>query len=127
MDSYTFAIPEEDYHQWYLGYPSYTELEPGQTLTISGSCNPNFGGPEDPFSCKLLEEHAYICNWWINSLVKHGLYNENGHLETFLQCPQCGCGAESAANLNDLYAAEQAGSRKVSEIEPDTFFKQIMN
>ena len=126
MDSYTFAIPEEN---WFIRFPNITKLEPGQTLTISGSCNPNFvtGSPEYPFTCKNVEEFEYICNWWVTYLVRYGLYNENGHLETILQCPQCGCGAEGAANVNDLYAAEQAGSRKVSEIEPDAFFKQILN
>ena len=50
-------------------------------------------------------------------MVGWAYYNTNGHLETWLQCPQCGCGAEGAANLNDLYAAEQAGSRKISDPE----------
>ena len=39
--------------------------------------------------------------------------NTNGHLETFLQCPQCGCGSEGAANLMDVYTAELEGSRTV--------------
>ena len=128
-NSYIFAIPEEN---WFFNFPNYTKLEPGQTLTISGSCNPNYeypntGRPEYPWTCKTAEEYKYICNWRSNNFIRYGIYNENGHLESFLQCPQCGCGAEGAANINDLYAADQAGSRKVSEIEPDAFFKKILN
>ena len=52
--------------------------------------------------------------------VYFGNFNTNGILETPLQCPQCGCGAKGAANLNDLCTdlctEEKTGSRKISDI-----------
>ena len=57
----------------------------------------------------------------VKSLIGNGHWNTNGFYETLLQCPECGCGSEGAANLNDLYAAEQDDSRKVSDVENTTF------
>ena len=114
-NSYTFAIPEEN---WSFQWP-YTKLELGQTLTISNSCNPNYVNDRQgsPLSCETIADLPGICSWRSKWIVALGVYNENDQLETFLQCPQCGCGAEGAANINDLYAAEQAGSRKVMDDE----------
>lgn len=63
--------------------------------------------------CDEMASVGY-CNIKVEYLVRYGFLNTNGIFETLLQCPQCGCGAEGAANLNDLYAAEEAGLRKVS-------------
>ena len=56
------------------------------------------------------------CDIKVVHLGRYENFNENGTLETLLQCPQCGFGAEGAANLNDLYAAEVAGFRKVTDV-----------
>ena len=57
---------------------------------------------------------------WTNKSAKasvyYGNFNTNGILETPLQCPQCGCGATGAANLNELNIEEETGSRKVSDV-----------
>ena len=51
-----------------------------------------------------------ILKWeipWIFLLtffVGFAVANEHDILETGLQCSQCGCGADGAANLNDVYA-----------------------
>ena len=52
--------------------------------------------------------------------------NTNGHLETLLQCPICGCGSEGAANLNDLFAAELEGSRTVLD-NPNSMYNFTIN
>ena len=44
-------------------------------------------------------------------MVAYGIVNEHGILETGLNCPQCGYGANDAANLNDVYAEK---GRKLS-------------
>ena len=61
----------------------------------------------------------------MKSLIVNGQWNTNGFYETLLQCPECGCGSGGAANLNDLYAAEQDGSRKVSDVE-NTMFQNFI-
>ena len=62
-----------------------------------------------------------FCEGSVSSIIHGGNWNKNGIYETFLQCPQCGCGSEGAANLNDLYSAEQDGSRKVSDVAYSMF------
>ena len=126
LNSYTFVIPEpvKEGWNWYnqlIDWPHLKLFETGQSLTFSGSCNPDlefyFRGYN--YSCESAKSAHFVdfCSFPVRDLIGWASYNTNGHLETWLQCPQCGCGAEDAANLNDLYAAEQAGSRKVSDVE----------
>ena len=119
FDSYTFVIPENN---WSIAdiatalHYSYIYFELGQSLEVSRLCNPNFKAQDvSEFSCDFLAGWGY-CDIKVVHLVRYGNFNENGTLETMLQCPQCGCGAEGAANLNDLYAAEVAGLRKVKDV-----------
>ena len=60
----------------------------------------------------------------VNSLLQIGKWKDDIY-ETVLQCPECGCGAGGTVNLNDLYAAEQDGSRKVSDVE-NTMFQNLI-
>ena len=108
-DSYTFVIPENGWGSMALG--GYLEL--GQSIEVSRLCNPNFKlrGQDCDFWA-----YRNICSLRVSHLIMFGHKNSNGFLETVLQCPQCGCGAEGAANLNDLYVEEQVGSRKVSDV-----------
>ena len=98
------------------------QLQLGQSFTISRSCNPNFimylRGPWHPArqNCEDIGRGGYcdpnLLNWGPRAFITYGNYNEHNLFETPLQCPQCGCGAEGAVNLNDLYAAEETGSNK---------------
>ena len=97
----------------------------GHTLQVSESCNSDFIHDEqfkqfEQLDCEKIK-HFGGCGLEVNVLIFLGHWNTHGHLETFLQCPQCGCGSEGAANLNDLYAAEQDGSRKVSDLANTIF------
>ena len=108
-DSYTFVIPE--------GFPWQVlgdSLEAGQSIKVSGSCNPNFK-LDHSYSCDQIKSFEWCENNNVWNIVFYGTWNTNGILETMLQCPQCGCGAEGADNLNDLLAAE---SRTVVDDEP---------
>ena len=135
LNSYTFVIPEAEewWLNWYnliIDFPDYKRLETGQSFTFSRSCNPNleFNYRSWKYSCETVETSPQFCSNPVRVLVGWASYNTYGHLETWLQCPQCGCGADGAANLNDLYAAEQAGSRKVSDVElliNDTFINNV--
>lgn len=87
-------------------------LEFGQSIQVSGSCNPNFVDNNN-WSCEAVTP---FCKLPVSTLIYNGSWNTNGIFETLLQCPQCGCGSEGAIDLNDHYAAEQAGSRKVSDV-----------
>ena len=71
-------------------------------------------------------ESLGICGWKVNELLGAGEWKD-GIYETPLQCPECGCGSGGAANMNDLYAGEQDGSRKVSDVENTMFQNLIEN
>ena len=121
MDSYTFVRPDDN-RGWRIWSKEslFEDFEIGHSIQVSESCNPNFllyGRP-----CNYITN---FCNTPVNSLLTYGNWNINGLYETALQCPQCGCGAEGAANLNDLYAAEQDGSRKVSDVA-NTLFNELL-
>ena len=60
--------------------------------------------PVGDMNCLDVERMGW-CNQEVEFLVKNGQYHD-GILTTALQCPQCGCGAEGAANLSDLLDAE---------------------
>lgn len=96
LNSYEFVIPEpiKETWNWYnviIDWPYFKIFETGHFVAF--------------------------CSFPVRNLVGWASYNTNDHLETWLQCPQSGCGAEGASNLNDLYAAEQVGSRKISNAE----------
>ena len=95
----------------------------GYSVQVSESCNPNliYNNPTSlQYDCDEIKYHGG-CDFSVHWLIKYGQWNTNGVYETFLQCPQCGCGSEGAVNLNDLYAAEQDGSRKVSDVANTIF------
>ena len=125
MDSYTFVRPDDNL-TWLLPSEysnSIGSFEAGHSLQVSKSCNPKFvyGDVQSwHLDCDDLKYRG-ACDLKVTELIFHGHSNTNGHLETFLQCPQCGCGSEGAANLNDLYAAEQNGLRKVSDVASTIF------
>ena len=87
----------------------------GQSVQVSSSCNPNFTDFFNFYGCERMAELGW-CNIKVSSIVSEGIWNTDGLLETPLQCPECGCGSEGALNLNDLWAAEKDGSRKVSDV-----------
>ena len=112
-NSYTFVLPTS----WFqLAGKKFFEV--GHSFQVSASCNPNYiindWRVNLNYNCDFIKKNNG-CTFPVRSLFNYSKLNTNGHLETFLQCPQCGCGSEGAANLNDLYAAEQDGSRKVSD------------
>ena len=132
MDSYTFVRPDDN-SSWYIRLQEdlndWETFEAGHSLQVSESCNPNFlfsvfysSTPLDCDETKFFD----MCDYPVFVLIAGGNLNTNGIYETALQCPQCGCGSEGAANLNDLYAAEQDGSRKVSDVA-NTMFKKHFN
>ena len=98
VSSYTFVIPVDD---WYM-YEDNENGEMGESLEFSTLCNPNFKDSEGG-DCKNW--YGRICHK-VNAgdLVQFSVVNENGIRETGLNCPECGCGAFGAANLNDVYA-----------------------
>ena len=132
MDSYTFIRPDDN-RDWYIRLQEdlndVVTFEAGHSIQVSESCNPNFlysvPYSSDPYDCDRVK-HFDMCTFQVNFLIGGGNLNINGIYETALQCPQCGCGSEGAANLDDLYAAELDGSRKVSDVA-NTIFKNHFN
>ena len=94
--SYTFVIPGDDW--WAVGGYIYK----GQSFEFSAICNPDFKDI-DGWDCKDYSEYGY-CDTSAHFLFYYSIYDEHDILETALQCPQCGCGSDGAANLNDVYA-----------------------
>ena len=129
LDSYTFVRPDDNLI-WKIPSReesnSYNYFEAGHSLQVSESCNPNLIYSNDlQFDCEQIKLYGG-CDLQVTWLIFSGQWNTHGHLETFLHCPQCGCGSEGAANLNDLYDAEQDGSRKVSDVA-NTMFENHFN
>ena len=94
----------------------------GMELEISGSCNPDF---EDWWGadCDLYASEGY-CNDEAAKLLFFSNGNDDGLVETGLNCPQCGCDANGAANINDFYVNED--NRKSYDL--NSFFrKKIVN
>ena len=123
-DSYTFVLPSN----WYQ-LASEKMFEVGHSFQVSALCNPNYiiydSYLSQNFNCDDIKSHNG-CNFPVGGLFYSSKWNTNGHLETFLQCPQCGCGSEGAANLNDLYAAELEGSRTVW-VDANSMFNFTIN
>ena len=108
LDSYTFVRPVDNVY-WYQASQD-EQFEVGHSFHVSKTCNSNVTNPFWNHNCDDIKEFGG-CDIPVISLIYWSQGNTNGHLETFLQCPECGCGSDGAANLNDLYAAEQEGSR----------------
>ena len=70
-------------------------------MKVSSECNEDFVD-NDWVSCEGYSSLG--CENQVEALVFYGVTNANGVLETSLNCPQCGCGADGAENLNDLLA-----------------------
>ena len=107
-------IREDDIVDFQEDSDSWINFEVGHSIQVSESCNPNFilsvqfdsfEGAIRVIDCDVIEEFG-LCDIRVQQLILNGVWNTNGHFETFLQCPYCGCGSEGATNLNDLYAAE---------------------
>ena len=112
-----YAVEQDRYAAWQDSYTFFRPEFNRPSIQVSGSCNPNFivGNPNNKqYDCDELKDMD-ACDIKVVDLINNGQWNTNGILETFLHCPQCGCGSKGAANLNDLYAAEQDGSRNASD------------
>ena len=122
---YTFVVPEDNWEiSKHVSENRYSmeRLKRGQSLTYSKLCNPNFM-ISGVASCEIIANWNF-CKASVKGIVLFSYKatensNTNDTLETALQCPRserfpCGCGPEGAADLNDLYAAEAAGLRKIS-------------
>ena len=95
--SYTFVLPED---MWM--YAENRTVAMGESFQFSTSCNPDWVDV-DGDDCEEYEEWG-LCDFNANGLVNYALYNDEGILETALNCPECGCDTNGAANINDVYA-----------------------
>ena len=102
VDSYTFVIPDD---QWYSIADldnDYEMLNEGESIQISNLCNPDFVDFSG-WNCELYDIRNY-CSVGAKQFLSYAVKNEHGIWETGLQCPQCGCDIDGAANLNDIVA-----------------------
>ena len=106
-NSYSFVFTDELLDYEYLGL--IIDYEAGESMEFSALCNPDFTD-SDGDDCEFLSNGGY-CDNSAYFFIKYSTVNEHGIHETGLQCPQCGCGADGAVNLNDVYAEK---GRKLS-------------
>ena len=97
VSSYTFVIPDSG---WYM-YSDYAFAELGESLEFSASCNPEFADT-DGDDCEWYAENGW-CEVSAIDFIEYSVVNEHGIRETGLNCPQCGCGADGAISLNDIF------------------------
>ena len=95
---YEFTLPDD--FEMYYNY----DVTGGQTHKFSELCNADFVS-SDGHNC-AAHAAAGFCEDTAFGMVYYATENADGIWETALQCPQCGCGAGGAVNLNDLYAED---------------------
>ena len=113
---YTFVIPDLGNRPWWMEFQNdYAYV--GESFKISLSCNPDFVDVYG-LDCDSIANHnsgkftntiVPYCEAFSWVSIRFAVPNEHGILETNLQCPQCGCGADfpdRAKNLYDIYAKD---------------------
>ena len=114
---YTFVIPGDLGNKRWQFQNGYAYV--GESFKFSLSCNPDFVNAYGRDCDFIANHHVYTientkvpyCEAFAQQLFQYAASNEQGILETNLQCPQCGCGADipgRAKNLNDVYAKDLA-------------------
>ena len=111
--------------EYYNDYPDYIdygdeysyisgphlELNLGENaIQLSGSCNPDFVDWTGA-NCTLYGEEGF-CEETVLERLFYSNLNSDGIWETGENCPECGCGENGAANLNDVLVDE--GNKKPS-------------
>ena len=91
-DTYTFVTPD-----------SFEDFEGGVSLEISSQCNADFVDSLGD-TCAVYGEFGWCYSQSAEFFVYFGVPDADGVYETGLNCPQCGCGADGAENLNNILA-----------------------
>ena len=111
--SYTFVVPDDNWYMVDWNAPDFigSSFQVGDSLEFSDSCNPDFED-SDGEGCEIYGNLTYsYCAYTASFFFEYAVVNQHGIWETGLQCPECGCGSDGAANLNDVYAEK---GRKLS-------------
>ena len=95
-DWYIFVLPED------FGMAANFEADEGHAFKFSELCNPDWVASNGYPNCEQAAFRGF-CKDMVIDLVYLASENAEGIWETALQCPQCGCRADGAVNLNDLY------------------------
>ena len=93
-DTYTFVIPDS--------FVDFVDFLGGVSLEISSQCNADFVDSNGD----TCASYSAFCNAGGSAefLLYYGVKDADGVLETGLNCPECGCGADGAENLYDWLA-----------------------
>ena len=81
-------------------YIGGTDFKGGTDLRISRLCNPNHVGHASWHTCAYHKRNEHCDDPY--TIIGTGKFTSDGYLETLLSCPQCGCGANGARDINDF-------------------------
>ena len=91
--SYTYTLPD--------GHHVFgTDIKDGATVQISTACEPNYVGQDSWHDCDYHVKYNHCDDPF--RLIFTARVNSDGILETGLSCPEWGCGANGARDINDI-------------------------
>ena len=96
--------------------------EYGSTITISGSCYPEYDSTVFGYDCRNITEIG-LCNDPMNQQIFGAEQIEDGSWVTASHCPGCGCETFGVPNFYELVAEE--GNRK--PVDEETDFLEELN
>ena len=81
--------------------------EYGRTITVSGSCDPDFKASQlRDADCAYIGREG-LCNASFSRSLYWGEQKDDGSWVTFLHCPECGCTTTDFPNFYALAKAEK--------------------
>ena len=84
--------------------------EHGRTITVSGSCYPDFKASQlRNMDCATIAQKG-VCDASFSRSLYWGEQKDDGSWVTFLHCPECGCTTTSFPNFYELAEAEKLGN-----------------
>ena len=81
--------------------------EHGSTITVSGSCYPDYKASMiGDMDCATLHKKG-ACDASFHMSLRWAEQKDDGSWVTFLHCPECSCSTTGFPNFKDLAAAEK--------------------
>ena len=84
-------------------------MEHGKTITVSGSCYPDFvsSGFSGGWDCARIAQSG-LCDAAFHYSLRYAEQKDDGSWVTLLHCPECGCTTTGSPNFYDLAKADKS-------------------